>query len=121
MSARVTDALTLDGFWCERLTYRSLTADGIVSIASHRTTNPAQAIRHIRVEVRMFASTLGPRERARAYAWTDSGGCLGALAALHRGEPCGFSLNSPSGWVDWTVRPARFLILCVRHTPGAPT
>lgn len=86
--------LTEPGFWCERRTYRSLSADALASVATYGTTNPAQAIRKIRVDVRVLASTLPPREMARAFKWANERGCLGALAALHRGEPCGFSLNS---------------------------
>ncbi|MFF2850145.1 hypothetical protein ACFVT5_27980 [Streptomyces sp. NPDC058001] len=103
---------TRPGFWCERITYRSLAVDSVTSMATYATTNPAQAIRRIRVEVRVLASSLPPREMARAFAWANERGCLGALAALHRGEPCGLSLNRADAWVEWTVRPVRFLSVC---------
>ncbi|EKX68687.1 hypothetical protein [Streptomyces ipomoeae] len=114
------------GFWCERITYRSLSADAITSVATYATTNPAQAIRKIRVDVRLLVSALPPREMARAFGWIDGGGCLGAVAALHRGEPCGFSLNTRDAWVEWTVRPVVFLtsaaagpVASCRDTGGA--
>jgi hypothetical protein len=92
-------------FWCERITYSSLIAGDIADVARHSASNPAEAIRSIRVAVRTLASALPPIERHRALSWTDEGGCLGAIAALHRGEPCGFSVSSGRNWVEWTVRP----------------
>lgn len=123
MPRRVAQALTEPGFWCERIAYRSLSADAIESVATYGTTNPAQAVRKIRLDVRMLVSALPPREMARAFDWTDEGGCLGAVAALHRGEPCGFSLNAHDVWVEWTVRPVVFLALAdsgpAASCPGA--
>jgi hypothetical protein len=123
MPRRLEQRLTKPGFWCERIAYRSLSADAIASVATYATTNPAQAVREIRVDVRRLASALPPREMARAFGWTDGGGCLGAVAALHRGEPCGFSLNTLDAWVEWTVRPVAFLALAdaepTASCPGA--
>lgn len=107
----VEQSVALPGFWCERMTYRSLAADDIVSVSCFATTNPAQAVRKIRVAVRALVSALPTREMARAFEWTDGAGCIGAVAALHRGEPCGFSLSSHDGWVEWTIRPVKFLPL----------
>lgn len=107
----VEEPRALPGFWCERLAYRSLTANDVVSAAYYATTNPAQGVRKIRVAVRALVSALPTREMARAFEWTDGPGCLGAIAALHRGEPCGFSLSSHDGWVEWTIRPVKFLPL----------
>ncbi|MEU9745669.1 hypothetical protein [Streptomyces niveus] len=94
-------------YWCEYVTYRSLnaTSSGIETIERHSAGTPAEAIRQIRVSVRALTSTLPPKERTRALSWAEGGGCVGAIAALHRGEPCGFSLSRHDAWLEWTVHP----------------
>lgn len=92
-------------FWCERVTFRTIEADEIVEVRRSSTPRPADAIRQIRVDVRSLADELPPLERHRALSWVDGGGCIGALGALHRGEPCGFSLSHRGAWIEWTVRP----------------
>ncbi|MFC8824802.1 hypothetical protein ACFT9I_05505 [Streptomyces sp. NPDC057137] len=96
-------------YWYEHVTYRSLTAAGsdIDKIERHSARTPAEAIRQIRLSVRALAPTLPPKERKRALSWADGGGCVGAIAALHRGEPCGLSLSRRSAWLEWTVHPYR--------------
>ncbi|MEU3613103.1 hypothetical protein ABZ725_12460 [Streptomyces sp. NPDC006872] len=91
-------------FWIER---RVSEADLKISARPERESvgTPAEAIRKIRVSVRRLAPTLPSWEQRRALSWTDSGGCLQAVAALHRGEPCGFSISSHGTWVEWIVRP----------------
>lgn len=111
MAAPVAQKLTQPGFWYERIRYRSLTDCDVLSAAYYATTNPDQAVRGIRVEVRTLVSALPTQEIFRALAWADGDGCLGAVAALHRGEPCGFSLSTHDAWIEWTVRPALFLSL----------
>ncbi|MGW3089999.1 hypothetical protein [Streptomyces sp. NPDC001108] len=92
-------------FWCERVTYRTLAADEIAEVFQHRALDPAEAIRVIRLNIRALAVGLPPFERHRALSWVEGGGCVGALAALHRGEPCGLSLSHGDAWIEWTVRP----------------
>ncbi|WP_405686384.1 hypothetical protein OG204_20665 [Streptomyces sp. NBC_01387] len=92
-------------FWCERVTYRTMEADKIAEASRRSVTEPAEAIRRIRADVHELAHTLPPMERHRALSWVDGGGCVGAIAALHRGEPCGFSLSHRGAWTEWTVRP----------------
>ncbi|WP_406138465.1 hypothetical protein [Streptomyces sp. NBC_01089] len=92
-------------FWCERITYRTLDADDVADVSRYATTAPAEAIRRIRAEVRALAYALPPIERHRALSWVDGGGCVGAMGALHRGEPCGFSLSHQGRWTEWSVRP----------------
>ena len=87
-------------FWCERVTLGSR----VEEVAHHSAGNPAEAIRHIRTAVRSTAAMLPPKERERALGWAN-GAHLGALAALHRGEPCGFSLSLRSAWLEWTAHP----------------
>ncbi|MET4923506.1 hypothetical protein P3L51_14255 [Streptomyces sp. PSRA5] len=95
----------LPAFWCERVVYETLDADSRTRVSHCSMPNPAEAIRAIRVDVRALMDTLVPVERDRALRWTGYGGSLGAVAALHRGEPCGFSLSSEGRWIEWTVRP----------------
>lgn len=94
-------------YWYEHITYRSLTAAGseIDKIERHSARTPAEAIRQIRLSVRALMATLPPEERKRALSWAEGGGCVGAVAALHRGEPCGFSLSHRIAWLEWTVHP----------------
>ncbi|MFB6871110.1 hypothetical protein [Streptomyces sp. NPDC056323] len=92
-------------FWCERVTYRTMEADEIAEVYRHMALDPAGAIRFIRLEVRALAAGLPPLERHRALSWVDGGGCVGAIGALHRGEPCGLSLSHQGAWIEWTVRP----------------
>ncbi len=111
MAERVEQALTRPGFWYERVSYRSLASADVLTAAYFSTTNPAQAVRKVRVEVRTLASALPTQEMIRALSWADGDGCIAAIAALHRGEPCGFSLNTHDAWVEWTIRPVTFLSL----------
>ncbi|MFI5754417.1 hypothetical protein [Streptomyces sp. NPDC051569] len=92
-------------YWCEQVTYRSMDADGIVNVSRRPVASPADAVRGIRTAVRALDSTLAPMERHRALSWVDGAGCVGAIATLHRGEPCGFSLSYRGRWIEWTVRP----------------
>lgn len=92
-------------FRCERVVYRTMEADEVAEMSVRRATDSAEAIRRIRVEVRELASELPPIERHRALCWVDGGGSIGALAALYRGEPCGFALAHRGRWIEWTVRP----------------
>lgn len=111
MVAHVAQKLTHPGFWYERIRSRSLTDSDVLSAEYHATTNPAEAVRRVRVEVRTLVSALPTQEIFRAVAWADGDGCIGAMAALHRGEPCGFSLSTHDAWIEWTIRPVNFLRL----------
>ncbi|MET9531600.1 MULTISPECIES: hypothetical protein [unclassified Streptomyces] len=74
---------------------------------------PREAVRAIRAQLRAsHVLGLPPRETARALRWSEHGGWLPALAALHRGEPCGFVLLLRRGrHLEWTVRPLHYLSL----------
>lgn len=74
---------------------------------------PREAIRVIRVQLRAsHVLGLTPREAARALYWADQGGWVQALGALHRGEPCGFTLLLRKGrHIEWHVRPLPHLTL----------
>lgn len=92
-------------FHYEQVTYGVLDADGATDVVRRAYTNPAEAVRTVRAAVRALATTLPDAERRRALHWVERDGSLGALAALHRGEPCGFSLSHGGGWIEWTIRP----------------
>ncbi|WP_329386703.1 hypothetical protein [Streptomyces sp. NBC_01716] len=111
-------------YWYEHVTYRSLTAAGsdVETIERRSARTPAEAIRQIRQSVRALTTTLPPNERKRALSWAEGGGCVGAVAALHRGEPCGFSLSRRGAWVEWTVHPYHvFHTAEARRLPLVPT
>lgn len=103
-------------YWYEHVTYRSLTVanSDIEKVERHSASTPAEAIRQIRAAVRTLTATLPPNERERALSWVEGGSFIGAVAALHRGEPCGFSLSHRSRWLEWTVHPYHAF-----HTPEA--
>ncbi len=79
---------------------------------------PREAIRAIRVQLRAsHVLGLTPREAGRALYWADQGGWVQALGALHRGEPCGFTLPlRKERHIEWHVRPLLHLTL----TPATP-
>ncbi|WP_405797569.1 hypothetical protein [Streptomyces sp. NBC_01506] len=108
----------LAAFWCERVVYESFDPDSGADISRCSMPTPAEAIHAIRLDVRALMDMLAPIERERALSWTGHGGSVGAVAALHRGEPCGFSLSSEGRWVEWTVRP--YLVFDVHHTSLLP-
>ncbi|MFD5424302.1 hypothetical protein [Streptomyces sp. NPDC127084] len=66
-----------------------------------------------------MASVAAARAVSRARMCWRRSRC--ALAALHRREPCGFSLNTRGTWVEWTARPVGFLALAdpIRSPPTA--
>ncbi|WP_411079953.1 hypothetical protein [Streptomyces sp. cmx-18-6] len=88
--------------------------------------NPRDAIRVIRVQLRAsHVLGLAPREAGRALYWAEQGGWVQALGALHRGEPCGFTLMLRKGrHIEWSVRPLTYLALSVPsphpHAPVVP-
>jgi hypothetical protein len=107
-------------FWCEHtVSEADLKIKGRPERESVST--PGEAIRKIRMSVRRLAPTLPSFEQERALNWTDSGGCLQATGALHRGEPCGFSISSHGTWYEWTVRPFdQFLVPAELLLPLVP-
>ncbi|MFJ3711212.1 hypothetical protein OG709_21180 [Streptomyces sp. NBC_01267] len=74
---------------------------------------PREAIRTVRSQLRSsHVLGLAPREATRALYWSEHGGWLPALAALHRGEPCGLVLLLRKGrHLEWSVRPLTYLTL----------
>jgi hypothetical protein len=105
-------------FWCERVTYGPRDVLGTADVLRHAVGTPAEAMRQIRQAVHARASALPPIERNRALSWTDDGGAQSAAAALHRREPCAFSLSHQDSWIEWSVHP--FLVFDVSTTALLP-
>ncbi|MFI1188915.1 hypothetical protein [Streptomyces californicus] len=74
---------------------------------------PRDAIRVLRVQLRSsHVLGLTPHEAGRALHFSEQGGWVSALGALHRGEECGFTLMLRKGrHIEWHVRPLLYLSL----------
>ncbi|MGW2087781.1 hypothetical protein [Streptomyces sp. NPDC001880] len=109
------------GYRFEALRYGPATGFVPEPIDLRILTTPQEAIRAIRIQLRanhLFGLT--PRELIRAHYWSDQGGWVQALGALHRGEPCGFTLMLRGGrHIEWHVRPLTYVSLDARthHRP----
>ncbi|MFD0270028.1 hypothetical protein ACFVGY_26225 [Streptomyces sp. NPDC127106] len=105
------------GYWFEAVCYRD-GGDRCPELL-YRTVleTPERAIRLVRMQIRTtHPFALSPAEVDRALAWADGGGRVQALAALHRGEPAGFSIVLRDGRrPEWRVQPVRHLTLAVGH------
>ncbi|MFF2805698.1 hypothetical protein ACFVT2_00700 [Streptomyces sp. NPDC058000] len=110
----MTRGLGTPGIWCERVVYRSLDAEVVVSWVTLAVDSPAQAARVIGADARRMAGGLAGRARRRVLSGTEGGGRVGAMAALHRGEPCGLALDCGGVWVEWSARPVLFLAVVSR-------
>ncbi|GLW00083.1 hypothetical protein ABTX82_34700 [Streptomyces lavendulae] len=108
------------GYWFEALCHRDAYDAPPELLYRVMLDTPEHAIRLIRLQIRTtqpFALT--PDEVTRALAWADGGGRIEALAALHRGEPAGFSIVLRDGSrPEWRVRPVRHLALTTAHRPA---
>ncbi|MER5884302.1 hypothetical protein ABT160_10785 [Streptomyces sp. NPDC001941] len=89
--------------------------------ALHTFENARDAIRAMRIQVRTFhMAGLNPREIAHALNWTENG-CVQAVAALDRGEPCSLSLITTHGdLIEWQIRPIK-LLATVESSEGDAT
>ncbi|MFJ3698675.1 hypothetical protein ACIPW9_31925 [Streptomyces sp. NPDC090052] len=120
----LTEARVEHGFRLEVLRYGPATGFRPEPIDLRIVPTPREAIRVIRTQLRAsHVLSLPPRETARALRWSEHGGWLPALAALHRAEPCGFMLLLRKGrHIEWTVRPLRYLVLTPSpgSAPAAP-
>ncbi|WP_411121418.1 hypothetical protein [Streptomyces sp. x-19] len=113
----MTRGLGTPGIWCERVVYRSPDADVVASWTSLAVGSPVQAARAIGADARRMAGGLDGRVRRRVLSGVDGGGRVGAMAALHRGEPCGLALDCGGAWVEWSARPVLFLPVVSRTGP----
>ncbi|CAM5610129.1 hypothetical protein SCALM49S_08412 [Streptomyces californicus] len=96
------------GFRFEVLRYGP--ADGFVPepVDLRVLATPRDAIRVLRVQLRSsHVLGLTPHEAGRALHFSEQGGWVSALGALHRGEACGFTLMLRKGrHIEWHVRPS---------------
>ncbi|MGW7092618.1 hypothetical protein [Streptomyces sp. NPDC054874] len=74
-----------------------------------------EAIRLFQAEARALVANLAPDARREARERIDEGGRVRAIAALHRGRTCGFSLGHGDRWTEWTVRPYLAFSVAARH------
>ncbi|MFF9568369.1 hypothetical protein [Streptomyces sp. NPDC014685] len=109
------------GYRFEALRYGPATGFVPEPIDLRVLATPQEAVRALRVQLRtnhLFGLT--PRELIRAHHWSDRGGWVQALGALHRGEPCGFTLMLRGGrHLEWHIRPLTYVSLGT-HLTGAP-
>ncbi|MFB8414109.1 hypothetical protein ACFC63_01155 [Streptomyces albidoflavus] len=99
------------GFWLENLRLSPDPADGPPAVlALDMFDTPGAAVRRLCEQVQLaHASSVIPQDMGDAVAWARSGR-VGAIAALYRGEPCGFVLDLPSGArLHWEIRPVSCL------------
>ncbi|MFJ3976156.1 hypothetical protein [Streptomyces sp. NPDC090021] len=105
------------GYWFEALCYENAYDQVPELLDRAMLDTPEEAVRLIRIQIRTtHPFTLSPAEVDRALAWSDGGGRIPALAALHRGEVAGFSIVLRTGIrAEWRVRPVDYLSLTATH------
>ncbi|MFZ3498421.1 hypothetical protein ACODT5_35215 [Streptomyces sp. 5.8] len=117
--AAVRDATVAicSGYWFEALCYADAYAQTPELLDRTMLDTPEEAVRLIRIQIRTtHPFALSSAEVDRALAWSDGGGRVPALAALHRGEVAGFSIVLRDGIrAEWRVRPVDYLSLTVTH------
>ena len=96
------------GFWCEYWVESPTAGDEPVLVASLRATTPSQAVRWIRLTLRIIVPALEGAAAERAWTWLDTG-YKGDVDALIHNRACAVSANYAATRVSWTVRPALFL------------
>lgn len=108
------------GYWFEALCHKDAYDGPPELLYRVMLDTPEHAVRLIRLQIRTtHPFAMSPTEVERALAWADGGGRIQALAALHRGEPAGFSIVLRDGLrPEWRVRPVEHLTLT--HACHAP-
>ncbi|MEW1659521.1 hypothetical protein [Streptomyces sp. NPDC093707] len=112
-----TGPAVVPGIWCERTVYRSVHADEVAGWTACAVDGPLRAVRLINADARRLAAGLPKRAGERALRGMVGEGRLGAVAALHRGEPCGLALHCGGTWVEWSATPVLFLAIVSRTGP----
>ncbi|MYQ91461.1 hypothetical protein GTY20_09035 [Streptomyces sp. SID4946] len=111
-SGPVTAGATRAGFWCEFLLV-SAEADNTVLVGSFDAYAARDAVRWIRIAVRMLVSVADEAEAEPVHEWLLFGGRPTA-AALERGEPFAIALRHKHLHLAWSARPVGFLPLADR-------
>lgn len=100
------------GFWCECL-LTSSEADSTVLVGSFAAYAARDAVRWIRIAVRMLLSVVDEAEAEPVHEWLLFGGPLTA-AELDRGESFAIALRHEHLHLAWSARPVDFLPLSHR-------
>ncbi|MFG3409009.1 hypothetical protein [Streptomyces sp. NPDC048142] len=102
-------------YWCERSTYPLLRSGAPDVFVRYSVPTAAEAISRFQSEARALAEAMAPDARGEALERIGGAGRVRAIAALHRGRTCGFSLGHGERWTEWTVRPYLAFPVAARH------
>jgi len=120
-SARSDDPLTAadarPGFWCECLLTSA--EDSTVLVGSCDAYAAGDAVRWIRIAVRMLVSVVDAAEAGPVREWLLFGS-IPTAAALERGEPFVIALRHEQLRLVWSARPVGFLPLAHRTGRALP-
>lgn len=100
------------GFWCECL-LTSSESDSTVLVGSFAAYAARDAVRWIRIAVRMLVSVADDAEAEPVHEWLLFGGQLTA-AALEQGKQFAIALRHEPLQLAWSARPVDFLPLAHR-------
>ncbi|MGE9282248.1 hypothetical protein ACP4B2_27380 [Streptomyces rochei] len=114
----LTAADARPGFWCECL-LTSAESDSAVLVGSFDAYAAGDAVRWIRIAVRMLVSVVDAAEAEPVHEWLLFGSYPTA-AALERGEPFAVTLRHEQLRLVWSARPVRFLPLAHRTGRALP-
>ncbi|MGW7514840.1 hypothetical protein ACWGJ2_04540 [Streptomyces sp. NPDC054796] len=106
------------GYWCE--CHRTDENGAEPFTASFDAYTPHQAVRWIRLGLRIIVSGLGPEPAEVAWTWLHEGHRQ-ALHDLATGQPVTLTLHHRTTTITWTARPVLFLPLAHREGRKLPT
>ncbi|MEU0676109.1 hypothetical protein ABZ330_25075 [Streptomyces sp. NPDC006172] len=114
----LTAADTEPGFWCECL-LASAESDSTLMVGSFDAYAARDAVRWLRVAVRMLVSVVDDAETEPVYEWLLLGEAA-TTAELERGEPFAIALQHKQLRLAWSARPVSFLPLAHRTGRALP-
>ncbi|QDO42914.1 hypothetical protein FNV62_36515 [Streptomyces sp. RLB3-17] len=117
-NALPSTASTQPGFWCECL-LTSTESDSTVLVGSLDAYAALDAVRWIRIAVRMLVSVADEAEAEPVHEWLLFGSNPTA-AALERGKPFAIALRHEQLRLAWSARPVSFLPLAHRADRALP-
>ncbi|MGW0707109.1 hypothetical protein ACWD4G_14325 [Streptomyces sp. NPDC002643] len=115
----VTAVGTQAGFWCECLLART-ESNSTVLVGSFDAPTARDAVRWIRIAVRMLVSLADEVEAEPVHEWLLFGSRPTA-AALECGKPFAVTLRHEQVQLTWSARPVRFLPLAHRFGHALPS
>ncbi|MEV0173928.1 hypothetical protein AB0I00_22750 [Streptomyces sp. NPDC050803] len=110
--------VTQPGFWCECL-LTSTESDNTVLVGAFDAYTAGDAVRWIRIAVRMLVSVVDAAEAEPVHEWLLFGSKPTA-AVLERGEPFTIGLRHEQVQLAWSARPVSFLPLAHRVGRALP-